>query len=106
MKHLSNYSKKYIKELRNIARKIPGFQGVRHIHPRCYVVAKPAGWCAIVATPTMDNEPQIAGIESESIHHKSAKDVKLGDWVSVGYVSTSDSGQQIILAINGKPVKQ
>ena len=62
----------------------------RHIHPRCYVIARPSGSCLIVACPPMDAEPQIQKIpmyrDGTKIINTFDDNLEAGDWCSVGYV--------------------
>jgi len=64
---------------------------VRHIHTRCYVLAKIAPGCIVVAYPWVDSEQHLQDFDRRA----GAKTVNLfdealdaGDWCSMGYVMT------------------
>lgn len=82
---------------------------VRHIHPRAYVLARPASCCLVVATPLCDAEPQIRNSpmrqDGSTIVHCFDGDLLPGDWCSVAYVNTKTSGEQIAVPAVSQPAK-
>ena len=76
--------------------------GVRHIHPRAYVVARLAESCLLVAVPWIDAEPQIMesckkfGCQWITVFDHA---LKAGDWCAVGYVSTDGCGESVAIRV-------
>lgn len=72
---------------------------IRHIHPRCYVVAKPASMCLVVAYPAVDCEPHIKKLARQSglsqTVHIFDDSLTVGDWCSVAYVASIKSGEPV-----------
>jgi len=88
-------------------------RGVRHVHPRAYIIAKPAPKCIVVAKPWMDSEPQVREIDrlhGTDIIHDFDESLKAGDWCATGYVSTPTSGWTCAIALplaaKSKPKRQ
>ena len=96
---LGTCSASVIRELRALATRMkPGVISVAHVLPRAYCVAKPAAHWAVFAVPTCDREPQVRDHPWATVQNESAKDVKLGDWCALAYISTSDgSGSMHVL---------
>lgn len=96
----SAYSRDIIRQIKAAAKKqFPNCVSVRHIFPRAYCVAKPATGCAVFAIPAMDAEPQLKLLpsyplcsSSEVIHGESVYGVNVGEWVSLAYLTTQNSG--------------
>lgn len=96
--HCPSFSRAAVREIiREAKKQIPSAKYVLHIHPRAYCVSKPAPWCAVFAIPECDNEPQVAYKSGCLVQHHSASGVKLGDWCSLAYVSTSTCGEVIVV---------
>jgi hypothetical protein len=76
--------------------------GVSHVHPRAYVVARVAPSCLIVSVPDCDREPQVRGMDKfnrcDTIH-KFDSDLEQGDWCSTAYVSTPSSGEKVAIKV-------
>ena len=91
-----------VRELRAVAKTCkPGVIAVAHILPRAYCVAKPAAYYAVFAVPACDREPQVRDDPWATVQNESAKDVMLGDWCSLAYISTSDgTGEMRVLPNN------
>jgi hypothetical protein len=96
----SAYSRDIIKRIKAAAQKqVPGCLSVCHIFPRAYCVAKPAPSCAIFVIPWQDAEKQVRKPEyssSESVY-QNVKNVQVGDWRAIAYVSTVTSGQTYVI---------
>lgn len=78
---------------------------IRHIHPRCYVVARRADGCLVVAYPVADCEPHLQKIArtsgvSQTVHIFD-KDLQVGDWCSTAYVVYGDCGQPVAVKCVG-----
>jgi hypothetical protein len=78
---------------------------IRHVHPRCYVVARPADGCLVVAYPSADLEPHLRDIArtsgvSQTVHIFD-KDLQVGDWCSTAYVVHADCGQPVAVKCVG-----
>jgi hypothetical protein len=78
---------------------------IRHVHPRCYVVARPADGCLVVAYPSADLEPHLRQIArtsgvSQTVHIFDP-DLHVGDWCSTAYVVYADCGQPIAVKCVG-----
>lgn len=79
---------------------------VRHILPRCYVVAKPSVKCLVIACPVADCEPQIRELPQNQ-HVSGASDVvrvfdnelKTGDWCSVAYISHASGSEPVAVKV-------
>jgi hypothetical protein len=72
-----------------------------HYHPICYCIAKHSETSALFAIP-----PQSKGIVTDSgyvsVHFDKSelcKQLRIGDWCEVGYISTSISGENRVLKI-------
>jgi hypothetical protein len=78
---------------------------VSHIHPRAYVIGRPALCCLIVAYPPHDREPQLKAVCPDDDCTHSIRDfdssIRIGDWVTVGYVCRT--GCQETIAIPAVP---
>lgn len=102
--HAPAYTRKEIVRLREIGMKYPVNKwskvvSVSHITPRAYCLAKPAACMAVFAVPPADNEPQVKNHVCTVVQNESASTVKLGDWCSLAYVSTSTCGQPVVLEV-------
>jgi hypothetical protein len=101
MKQWNNpaYSKATISAIRKSALKgQPTTAKVYHLYPRAYCVGKPEPFCAVFAVPPCDQESQIRGFNVGSygvlVQNESAKDVMVGDWCEVAYVSKLHFGSR------------
>jgi hypothetical protein len=72
-----------------------------YYHPICYCIAKYSETSALFAIP-----PQRKGIVTDSgyvsVHFDKSdlcKQVRIGDWCEVGYISTATSGENRVLKI-------
>lgn len=66
-----------------------------HVHPRGYVVARPALYCLVVAVPPCDSEPQVGEYNNSAVvTHGGTFDaeLKVGDWCTTAYVSCKRDG--------------
>lgn len=74
-----------------------------HIYTRAYIIARPAHCCIIVARPPVDAKPQIKKLQSKlsedntEMCHVFDKSLKAGDWCSMAYVSTANSGEPVAI---------
>jgi hypothetical protein len=69
--------------------------GIRHIHPRAYVVGYAASQCLIVSTCWTDSEPHLRQSTKEfplKIIHEFDESLKPGDWCITGYCSFKHMG--------------
>lgn len=102
--HAPAYTRKEIARLREIGMKYPVNKwskvvSVSHITPRAYCIAKPSAWMAVFVVPPPDREPQVHNDLYTVVTNSSANEVKLGDWCSLAYVSTSTCGQPVVLEV-------
>jgi hypothetical protein len=72
-----------------------------HYHPICYCIAKHSETSALFAIP-----PQNKGVVTDSgyvsvsfDYSDLCKQVRIGDWCEVGYISTAISGENRVLKI-------
>lgn len=78
---------------------------VRHVYPRCYVVAQPAPLCIVVVQPWADAEPHLreweANYGSTTLSGESFDpSLKVGDWCSMAYVAAVDGcGWQVAVKV-------
>ena len=78
---------------------------IRHIYPRCYVVARPAPSCLVVVRPWADAEPHMRAWDRDhgagTFHGEPAFDhaLKAGDWCSVAYVATASGGWSVAVPV-------
>ena len=71
-----------------------------HYYPFCYCIAKSTESSALFVIPPQ-NKGTVAdnGYLSVCFDYKLCKDVKVGDWCELGYISTNDSGENRVLKI-------
>jgi hypothetical protein len=95
------YSRKALREIKASALKIKGSTSTTHIYPRAYCIAKPAPLCAVFVTPWMDSEPAVRTPMFSSAHtiHDGVREVKVGDWCSLAYVTTPGRGGLRVIEI-------
>lgn len=78
---------------------------IRHIHPICYVVGLAAPQCLIVAYPWIHAEKHMREWEKENplnIINIFDKELKAGDWCSIGYIVTNSYSQLVAIPLEGK----
>lgn len=71
---------------------------VRHVHPRAYVVGKPAPLCLVVARPWQDSEPQCKDFDKRhplDVLHRFDPSLDAGMWCSTAYVVTAGCGETV-----------
>lgn len=82
-------------------------QELLHYHPICYCIAKASETSALFAVPPQ-KKGHVADCGYVSVHFDYSdlcKQVKIGDWCEVGYISKADSGQNYVLKIIKKEPK-
>ncbi len=71
-----------------------------HYHPLCYCIAKYSETSALfVIPPQQKGTVTDSGYVSVCFDYNLCKEVKIGDWCEVGYISTISSGENRILKI-------
>lgn len=88
-----------MKKLKIKGVKLKKGEDLLHYHPFCYCIAKYSETRAVFVIP-----PQNKGTATDNGYvgvtlDKSCKDVKVGDWCEVGYISTLTSGFNRVLKI-------
>lgn len=72
-----------------------------HYHPICYCIAKSSETSALFAVPPQ-KKGHVADCGYVSVYFDYSdlcKQVKIGDWCEVGYISTAISGENKVLRI-------
>lgn len=72
-----------------------------HFHPICYCIAKSSETSALFAVPPQ-KKGHVADCGYVSVHFDKGdlcKQVRIGDWCQVGYISTIISGENKVLKI-------
>lgn len=82
-------------------------RSMHHIHPRTYVVARPAPLCLVVAYPLVDAEilvrkmrgnEDLTGLGGTSIIIRLFhKEIDVGNWCSTAYIVSSRGGELVAI---------
>lgn len=78
-------------------------KSIRHIHPRAYVIGKPAPLCLVVAMPWQDSEPQCQASNKRNpldIIHTFDHSLDAGDWCATAYVVRDGIQETVAVPIN------
>ncbi len=76
--------------------------GVRHVHPRAFVVGYAAPQCLVVAYPWLDSEPQVRDFDKNNplgLVRCFDKSLKPGDWCSMAYVVSARGGETVAIPV-------
>ena len=89
-----------MKKLKIKGVKLKKGENLLHYHPFCYCIAKYSETSAVfVIPPQKKGTVTDSGYVGVSFERGLCKDVKVGDWCEVGYISTLKSGFNRVLKI-------
>ncbi len=80
--------------------------GIRHVHPRAYIVAQVASSCLVVACPPCDAEPHLREMNQKlgykggmTVVRTFEKGLTTGDWCTIGYVCVPGCQETVAIPV-------